>query len=112
MEDAFLGHIAEHPTDLVARRAFADWLMEQPDSARCERGEFIALQMDLAGKIRSPQRRAEMVRREAQLLARHESAWAAPVRGLVKGYAFRNGLGHALHVAVCGIIEDENFSHS
>jgi uncharacterized protein (TIGR02996 family) len=57
VEQAFLRHIVEEPEDLVARRAYADWLSEQPGVEAQERGEFIALQCELAGKVRHGGRR-------------------------------------------------------
>jgi uncharacterized protein (TIGR02996 family) len=96
VEDTFLQHILDDPLDLVVRRVYADWLMEQPDAARRERGEFITLQFNLADGVRPEQLRQECLRRQAELLARHGEEWAGPGRHWVAKYTFRHGFLEAV----------------
>ena len=58
--------------------AYADLLVEEGDP----RGEFIQVQLALEDPSRGPAERAELKRREEELLARHQAEWigeAAPV---------------------------------
>jgi uncharacterized protein (TIGR02996 family) len=91
MQESFLAQICEHPDDLVARRAFADWLSEQPDAALRERGEFIAVQLELGAGRPRPARRRELEERQKELLGRHFAEWCSPVSDLAPRCAFRNG---------------------
>src|SRR5688572_15526602 len=94
MLEMFLREIADHPDDLVTRRAFADWLSEQPDAALRDRGEFIAAQLELhAGTARGPRAHA-LSRRERELLARYQWEWTRPVRECLGATlcSFRNGM--------------------
>src|SRR5262249_35180522 len=103
-EAAFLQAIVEDPEDDVARLACADWLLEQDDPALQARGEFIQVQMRLAGReehglaargraaVLGHQAHAwELAEREKALLAAHGAAWAAPVAPYVSKYHFRRG---------------------
>jgi uncharacterized protein (TIGR02996 family) len=92
VEDAFIRTIAEESDDLLPRRAYADWLMEQSDPAAQEHGEFISLQIELAEGVASRARRRQLRQREAELLARHGEQWAGAVRPLVRKYTFRRGM--------------------
>jgi uncharacterized protein (TIGR02996 family) len=98
MLQTFLRQIAEHPEDLAARHAFADWLTEQPDPAAQQRGGFIRVQLELArGGLRGA-RRQELERRERELLARHKQEWAQPLRrsGIPLRCVFRRGMVEAI----------------
>jgi uncharacterized protein (TIGR02996 family) len=114
VEAAFIHHILEEPEDHVARRAFADWLMEQPEDDARERGEFIALQCELAGKVRPAARRPELQRRASFLLARYSDAWTLPFRHLVHGFTFRRGLVEAVTLDCAAFVlgADELFAHA
>src|SRR5262245_35803807 len=91
MDAVFLQAIVDAPGDLLARRAYADWLMEHPDTDPREAGEFTSRQLELAGRVRPPARRRAMERRVAELLAWHEAAWLVPFRGMLRSHHFRRG---------------------
>lgn len=82
--DAFLQDILAHPEDDAPRLIFADWLEEQGDAASVARAEFIRVQCALAGGQMHDQRRAELVRREQQLLNEWGKEWVRPIRRLVR----------------------------
>jgi uncharacterized protein (TIGR02996 family) len=99
MIEAFLRDIVAHPHDLSARHAFADWLLEQPDPGLQERGEFIALQLELGrGSCVHGARRQQMEQRQRDLLHRYQDQWTANLRGLphVQRCVFRNGMVEAI----------------
>jgi uncharacterized protein (TIGR02996 family) len=100
VEAAFLRQILENPEDLSARRVFADWLMEQPEPERRDRGEFIALQCELAGKVKPGSRRVAMEDRAGELFARYGETWAAPVRRFTPWYTFRHGMVESVQIDV------------
>jgi uncharacterized protein (TIGR02996 family) len=113
MQDAFLCQIIENPEDLVTRRAFADWLMEQPDPALQERGEFIALQFALADRVHPGQRRQEMEHRQAELLARYRDVWTAPLRHQVRKCFFRYGMVESVVIDGASFLAGEQlFQHA
>jgi hypothetical protein len=74
--------------------------MEQPEPERRDRGEFIALQCELAGKVKPGSRRVAMENRAGELLARYGETWAAPIRPLVQGYTFRHGMVESVRIDV------------
>jgi uncharacterized protein (TIGR02996 family) len=85
---AFTQAILEDPNEDAHRLVFADWLDDQGDS---ERAEFIRVQVEKARWPQGhPQTRALAVR-EAALLERNRSAWAAGVADLVIRYTFCRG---------------------
>jgi uncharacterized protein (TIGR02996 family) len=90
----FLDEIVADPGDLATRRAFADWLMEQADPALQDRGEFIAVQLELAdGRSRGARRRALEVR-ERELLTRYKEEWIQPLMttGIPRRCLFHRGM--------------------
>lgn len=89
--DAFLRDILAHPEDDAPRLIFADWLEEQGDAAGVARAEFIRVQCALAGSELPPQRRAELSRRESQLLEQWDKEWVRPIRRLVRNWQFHRG---------------------
>lgn len=91
MEPAFLKCITDAPGDVTARLVFADWLCEQDDPARAERGEFIHLQHALASGRAPRHTRPALVARQNELLGRHREQWEAPFRELAGGCEYRNG---------------------
>src|SRR5262245_9632541 len=68
---AFLRAIKEQPDDDGPRLIFADWLEERGDP----RGEFIRLQCALARTDEDDPRRADLIRREQELLRQHKEVW-------------------------------------
>ncbi len=70
-----LDSILADPDDDRPRRVYADALMEQGDP----RGEFIAVQCELAAGVEDD-RRLELERREAALLEKHGAAWTGPLQ--------------------------------
>lgn len=85
---AFLDAIASEPDDLAHRLVYADYLEEHGDP---DRAEFIRLQIEREGLHPAEPRRRQCLAREAELLARHETAWSAEVRPWVKRWRFRRG---------------------
>lgn len=94
MEDALLAAICAQPDDIAARLVYADYLLEQSDPAKRERGEFVLAQCrgDGGGTPASggfPYGRFR--NREVELLAKYRDAWLAPLAGLVSNAAFTRG---------------------
>jgi uncharacterized protein (TIGR02996 family) len=87
-EEAFLRDIIEHPADDAPRLVYADWL---EDHGQAERAEFIRLQVELAEGQVPPRRRAELYRRQDDLLLAHELAWVGPLSELVQRARFVRG---------------------
>lgn len=99
-EADFLRAILDQPEDEMSRLAYADWLLEQPDSIRQARGEFIQVQIQLAQRLEGggdpsqwidAGRLPELKAREQQLLEQYGSIWAGPVQSLVDSYQFHKG---------------------
>lgn len=92
---AFLRAIKENPEDDAPRLIFADWLEKRGDP----RGEFIRLQCALARMDKHGPRRADLARREEELLQQHKKVWLRQLgvdhlhcrfeRGLVHVTAYR-----------------------
>jgi uncharacterized protein (TIGR02996 family) len=89
--DAFLQDIIAHPDDDTPRLIFADWLEEQGDAASVTRAEFIRVQCALVASQLQEQLRAELIRREQQLLGDWAEEWARPIRRLVRFWNFHRG---------------------
>jgi uncharacterized protein (TIGR02996 family) len=87
-EQAFLEAILERPDDDAPRLIFADWLDEHGDT---DRAEFIRVQCAIAAKDLPTSRRAKFDRRQQELLERHGSEWAHPLRPLVLSWNFHRG---------------------
>jgi uncharacterized protein (TIGR02996 family) len=87
-EEAFLRDIVEHPQDDAPRLVYADWL---DDHGQAERAEFIRLQIELAAGQAPARRRAELYRRQDDLLRAHELAWVGPLSELVQRARFVRG---------------------
>jgi uncharacterized protein (TIGR02996 family) len=69
--DALLADIVANPDDDAPRRVYADALLERGDPY----GEFINVQLDLAGDGLARAERIRRRRREGELLAMHHDAW-------------------------------------
>lgn len=65
--DALLAQVLDHPEDDGLRQVFGDWLLERGDA----RGEFIALQFQIAAGTCSPEGHL----RASSLLKQHWSLW-------------------------------------
>jgi uncharacterized protein (TIGR02996 family) len=86
-EDIFLDDIRAHPEDDAPRLIYADWLTDRGDA----RGEFIAVQCELARGVEDVERRRWLERRERLLLAEHEERWLGPVLVELAGEKLRLG---------------------
>jgi uncharacterized protein (TIGR02996 family) len=75
---ALVAALRENPDDLAAHMAYGDYLAERGDP----RGEFIQVQLALENAKLPPERRAELKRREAELLAAHQAEWLGPLAKL------------------------------
>jgi len=62
---------------------YADWLMEQEELWRAERGEFIRLQCELVRMPEYHPTREEKQQRELALLERNWAVWVGPLRQLL-----------------------------
>ena len=74
-EEAFLTDILADRADDMARRIYADWLMDRNDPVSQARGEFIHAQCDLARIPPGDPRPAALARRERDLLQAHGREW-------------------------------------
>ncbi len=85
---ALLAAVLAAPDDDAPRLVYADWLMEQGDP----RGEFIAVQCELASLGEAEAARATELRaREAELLARHKKDWVGHFPGSRTEYGIVGG---------------------
>lgn len=75
--------LGESPDDLAAHMAFGDYLAERGDPL----GEFIQVQLGLEDTRLPAERRAELKRREKELLAAHQVEWLGPFARLFGGGA-------------------------
>jgi uncharacterized protein (TIGR02996 family) len=71
LQQALEQALVEDPDDLATHSAYADYLMEQDDP----RGEFIQAQLALEDPKRSAQERAQLRKREQDLLKQHARHW-------------------------------------
>jgi uncharacterized protein (TIGR02996 family) len=84
LQQALEAALAENPDDLAAHSAYADYLTEQGDP----RGEFIQVQLALEAPGHSAEQRAQLRKRESQLLRQHARAWLGDLgRFLVGGWS-------------------------
>jgi uncharacterized protein (TIGR02996 family) len=67
--------LMEDPDDLAAHMAYGDHLAEQGDP----RGEFIQVQLALEDAALPAARRADLQKREADLLHAHQAGWLGPL---------------------------------
>jgi uncharacterized protein (TIGR02996 family) len=86
-DDAFLRASIENPDDDGLRLMYADWLEERGDP----RGEFIRVQVALAGMPEHDPRRGELEARERALLKGHRDEWLGPLRELAEDQQFHPG---------------------
>lgn len=73
--------LAEDPDDLASHSAYADLLVEEGDP----RGEFIQVQLALEAPKRPAGERAQLQKREAELLKRHGREWLGDVGRFLVG---------------------------
>jgi uncharacterized protein (TIGR02996 family) len=93
-QEGFLEAILANPDDDQLRLIYADWLEERGDP----RGEFIRVQMELAGTKPEPSREHELLVREKGLLASYEEEWLRPLRELLIGWKFQRGFLHEIEM--------------
>src|SRR6201986_5154337 len=74
--EAFLRAICDNPDDDTPRLVFADWLQENGEE---DRGEFIRLQIEVAG-LPDGKKNQRKQSREKELLAAHREMWEHPFR--------------------------------
>src|SRR5262245_12486953 len=87
MHEPFLSAILANQVDDAPRLCYADWLVRQGDP----RGEFIRLQVALAGMPEDNLRRQNLRERERELLERHKQEWSGPLGDLAGPVEFRRG---------------------
>jgi uncharacterized protein (TIGR02996 family) len=93
-EASLLASILDHPFDEAARQVYADWLIERGDA----RGEFIAVQNELAlGRV-DEERRAQLLSREQALLDANAPRWLKGVSESDLRVSFANGFVDAVTV--------------
>lgn len=85
-EELFLA-VCEHPHDETLRLVLADWLDDQGDP----RGEYIRVQIALAGLPHSDPRRSPLAVREQELRSEHGRSWLPPEVPHVKWDGFEKG---------------------
>jgi uncharacterized protein (TIGR02996 family) len=95
--DAFLRAVLADPEDDAPRLIYADWLDEQGDG---DRAEFIRVQCAVARLDPDEGRRADLRRRERDLLRRHEVDWAGWLGGFASGWVFERGFVGSLTVVI------------
>jgi uncharacterized protein (TIGR02996 family) len=107
-DDDFLRTIVTHPDDDPVRLIYADFLEEH---GQPERAEFIRVQCALARGDAGP-RRAVLAERERLLLERHGTAWAGPLRRIVRDWEFHRGFIDLVTVETRTFVEraDELFA--
>lgn len=84
--------VLDAPHDLEPRMVLADFYMQAGDP----RGELISAQCKLAGRGLSPSTRVFFAKRVSDLLDEHGDVWAAPARGIARGWEFRCGFIHKI----------------
>jgi uncharacterized protein (TIGR02996 family) len=86
-EQSFLQAILANPDDDTLRLIYADWLEERGDP----RGEFIRVQIELAGAALTPFRRHNLIVRENELFHTLREALLRPYPGVVAEHRFARG---------------------
>src|SRR5205085_827496 len=89
---ALLDAAKESPGEDAPRLALADWLGRHGGPSDVARAEFVRLQCQAARLPTADPHRAELRRREDELLGRHEAAWLGPLRQRAGGWRFQRGL--------------------
>lgn len=84
---AFQEAIVARPDDDTPRLIYADWLEERGDP----RGAFVRAQCALERLSADDPRRPALEDEADDLLAAHGEEWAAPLRGVARGWRFRRG---------------------
>lgn len=92
---ALLKAVLANPEDDAVRLVYADWLQEEGDGARAE---FIRVQIELARRFRFDPERLPLLRRERELLERHEAEWTKPIAAISRACVFRRGFVDAVAV--------------
>jgi uncharacterized protein (TIGR02996 family) len=77
----FIDAILEDPDDDTSRLVYADFLEEHGAEADCARAEFIRIGCEVAKLSPDSPRRAELERREDELLAAHGRSWCRDLPG-------------------------------
>jgi uncharacterized protein (TIGR02996 family) len=77
----FIDAILADSEDDTSRLVYADWLEEHGDESDCVRAEFIRIGCEVAKLASDNPRRAELERREDELLAAHGRDWCRDLPG-------------------------------
>jgi uncharacterized protein (TIGR02996 family) len=93
--------IRQAPDDDGPRLVYADWLMEQGDP----RGEFIAVQCELARSDLDHARRLELEARQVSLLSQHGTTWRGPLASDAVTVSFARGFIDAVTVLDADALE-------
>src|SRR5262249_53454035 len=88
VEAGLLRDIGESPEDAPPRLVLADWLSDQDAPAEVARGEFVRVQLTLAGLSPRDPRRADLQRREQELREQYERAWLGPLADVALAWSF------------------------
>lgn len=100
--DALLQEIRANPEDLMSRLIYADWLEEQGDPL----AELIRVQCELAELPIDSDARAELKRREKDLVEEYRAQWIEPLERLnVRGVEIRRGLIEGVRLDAEAFIE-------
>jgi uncharacterized protein (TIGR02996 family) len=84
-DESFLEAIRAEPDEDAVRLIYADWLMEQDEPSRVERGEFIRLQVEHARLAPNDVKRKALIDQERTLLGRNWKAWIGPLSDVCRG---------------------------
>jgi uncharacterized protein (TIGR02996 family) len=98
----FVPAIREQPDDDTPRLVCADWFEEH---GQAERAEFIRSQIALARASPKDRRRRRLRKREGELLAAHEEAWAGPLLDLVNKVHFQRGFVERVTLTLSDFLE-------
>jgi uncharacterized protein (TIGR02996 family) len=106
-EAAFLEAIAQEPDNDALRLIFADYLDERDDP----RGEFIRVQIELAGMAHEDPLAPSLRRREFELWKANQDRWVGNCKSWLVDWDCERGLLHSITISAATLIEhaDELF---
>jgi uncharacterized protein (TIGR02996 family) len=93
--ESFVAAIAAQPGEDAARLIFADWLDEHGEP---DRAGFVRAACAAARARSGSRRRADLLDRAEELLARHEADWLGEWRGRLIDWEFRRGFLHRVRL--------------
>lgn len=104
IEEGFFHDIREHPEDDTPRLVYADWLDETGDDTARKRAELLRVQCRLAKLEESAPERADLARRDDELMA-GLAEWLDPLRRKSLHVAVRRGLVEEVTVSPRQLLE-------